>query len=248
MRLYVIRHGQKASPEPNRGRDRNPPLTDRGERQVNHLAEFLADEELDAVYSSSQLRALQTAERVHDRVDADWHVWPLFCETDQRRWEDRHADCRSDDSGPAAWPTGDSVPADSAHVDDPDARYTLSELPDEFPGVRLSQPFPWPDAWWVPTRGQTHAMGYARVELGLQALLDRHGDGGGVAIVCHGNAGDKALTSLLDMPRRRQSRRFSFSNTGVSRLDRRGAERWGIVYVNRTDHLPPELRDSERVF
>lgn len=41
---------------------------------------------LDAIYSSSLLRTLQTTKPTYDKLQAPWHVWPSLCETGRRRW------------------------------------------------------------------------------------------------------------------------------------------------------------------
>src|SRR6266536_1904048 len=63
-RLYLVRHGQS---EANvtwefSYRRVDPPLTERGLRQVNATAEYLASLDVDGLYSSPMTRALQTAE------------------------------------------------------------------------------------------------------------------------------------------------------------------------------------------
>jgi broad specificity phosphatase PhoE len=131
----------------------------------------------------------------------------------------------------------DRSPPDEELADELGGYRLLSELEETFPGVQLSQPFPWPDAWWRPTRGQTHSLGYARIELGFQALVDRHEAGEHVAIVCHGNLIDRMITMIMDFPRRGQRKRFYTDYTGISRLDRIEEDRWEIQYTNRTDHL-----------
>ena len=243
MRLYVIRHGHRADREEGYDGGGNTPLSETGEQQVEHLAEFVAGEDIDRLYSSCQLRALQTAEAVHRRVDGEWHVWPVFCETSTDTWGDRYRDSPELAERATVWRTDE--PVETPTFEEVEERhgnyYLLSNLAERFPDVQLSQPFPWPDAWWEPREGHTRTMGYARVELGLQALLDRHDDGDRIALVCHGNCGDKLMTALMDFPRR-QARRFSFDNTGVARLDRRESGEWRIVYANRTCHLTPELQ------
>lgn len=243
MRLYIVRHGRKASASPDYDGGWNAPLTETGTEQAEHLGEFLADEGVDSVYSSCLLRSLQTAAPVHDHVGGEWHVWPVFCETDPATLPERHAEKPDVAVELAAWPTGDPVdpPTDEELSERDGNYYLLSSLPERFPDARLSQPFPWPEAWWVPQTEQTRSMGYARAQLGLHALVERHRDGGSVAVVCHGNIADKMITALMDFPRR-QPGRFDFDYTGVACLQRREPDRWAIEYANRTAHLPPDLQ------
>ena len=244
MRLYIVRHGQKATTDPDYDGGPNPPLTETGERQAEHLAEFMAGEDLDCLYSSCQLRSLQTANAVYRQIDQEWHVWPVFCESNRTQWAALRANEPERAAQLAAWRIDEAIetPTENEIAENDGNYYLLSSVTEKFSGTRLSQPFPWPEAWWELRAGETRSMGYARVELGLQALVDRHDDGDRVAVVCHGNVGDKMMTTLMDFPRRHQPRRFGFDNTGVSRLDRREGDRWRIEYANRTAHLPAEIQ------
>ena len=58
MELILIRHGL-----PERRHDTsNPPLAAKGLDQAHRVAAWLADEKVDAVFASTMLRAIQTAE------------------------------------------------------------------------------------------------------------------------------------------------------------------------------------------
>ena len=54
MKLYLVRHGQKA------GWDRNSPLAKRGIEQAKRLGMALEDKSIDKIYCSTWLRAKQT--------------------------------------------------------------------------------------------------------------------------------------------------------------------------------------------
>ena len=243
MRIYIIRHGLRADFEPDYDGGSNPPLGKIGHRQAEHLAEFMAGEGIDGLYSSCMLRALQTAAPLHQKIGGDWNVWPVFCETDIRAWDARRQDDPDVAARAAAWPTGESVPVPTP--EEVEARegnyYLLSSLAKRFPGVKLTQPLRWPDAWWTSLEGGCRETGYARLELGIRALLSRHNDDDRVAVVGHGNSGDMLLRILMDFPRE-PLRRFWTDNACVSRvdIDENGQRR--LMYTNSTDHLPRELR------
>lgn len=61
MDLLWVRHAEPERVEAGTGVPANPPLTERGAEQAQRLAEWLTHERIDAVVSSPQLRARQTA-------------------------------------------------------------------------------------------------------------------------------------------------------------------------------------------
>lgn len=62
MRLYIARHGEcQAQVDPERGREPDTPLTERGREQARDLGRRLAAERLTHVLSSPLVRALETA-------------------------------------------------------------------------------------------------------------------------------------------------------------------------------------------
>lgn len=63
MELLLIRHGLPVRRELSEG-IADPELSTAGHQQAKHLAEYLSSERIDALYSSPQRRALQTAEPI----------------------------------------------------------------------------------------------------------------------------------------------------------------------------------------
>ena len=61
-------------------------LTERGRRQAVELAERLANDEIDAVYSSDLLRAVETAEPVAKRLGLPLQTLPELREVDVGTW------------------------------------------------------------------------------------------------------------------------------------------------------------------
>ncbi|MDQ1520423.1 MAG: 2,3-bisphosphoglycerate-dependent phosphoglycerate mutase, partial [Actinomycetota bacterium] len=59
--LLLVRHAEPERVEAGRGVPANPSLTERGRVQADRLAEWLAGEKIDAVVSSPQQRAIETA-------------------------------------------------------------------------------------------------------------------------------------------------------------------------------------------
>jgi broad specificity phosphatase PhoE len=67
MNLVWVRHAEPERIESGSGVPANPSLTERGRAQAVRLAEWLAHEHVDAVLSSPQRRAIETAEPVAAR-------------------------------------------------------------------------------------------------------------------------------------------------------------------------------------
>jgi probable phosphoglycerate mutase len=66
VKLLLIRHS-----EPDPGRDAlDPPLTERGRQLATDTGQWLAGEEITAVYSSTTRRAIETAALIAESVDA----------------------------------------------------------------------------------------------------------------------------------------------------------------------------------
>jgi len=61
MDLLLVRHAEPERIAPGTGQPANPSLTERGRHQAQRLAEWLVHEHIDAVVSSPQQRALETA-------------------------------------------------------------------------------------------------------------------------------------------------------------------------------------------
>jgi broad specificity phosphatase PhoE len=64
VNLIWVRHAEPERIEPGRGVPANPSLTDLGRAQARRLSDWLALEPIDAVLSSPQRRAIETAEPV----------------------------------------------------------------------------------------------------------------------------------------------------------------------------------------
>jgi phosphohistidine phosphatase len=70
VELYLLRHADAGDPAAWRGPDADRPLSSKGEKQSERLGSFLLGIGFhpDAIISSPKLRAMQTAERVGDRL------------------------------------------------------------------------------------------------------------------------------------------------------------------------------------
>jgi probable phosphoglycerate mutase len=86
--LLLVRHGETDwNAEGRLQGHTDRPLSDDGRRQARQLAEELADEPLDAVYSSDLARARETAEIVAERLGLPATLDPELREKDWGTWE-----------------------------------------------------------------------------------------------------------------------------------------------------------------
>jgi probable phosphoglycerate mutase len=84
MELLLIRHALPLRRELDEGEVADPPLAERGHAQANALAEWLADERIDAIYASPMRRAYETAEHVAERFGLPITVDPELAEFDRQ--------------------------------------------------------------------------------------------------------------------------------------------------------------------
>jgi broad specificity phosphatase PhoE len=85
--LLLARHGETDWNRDGRFQGHaDPPLNDRGRRQAHALADFLAAEPLEAIYSSDLLRAEETAQIVAMQRGMDVLVDPQLRERDVGEW------------------------------------------------------------------------------------------------------------------------------------------------------------------
>jgi probable phosphoglycerate mutase len=84
MELLLIRHALPVRRELEEGEIADPPLADQGHAQAEALADWLADERIDAIYASPMRRAYQTAEHVADRLGLPIVVDPELSEFDRQ--------------------------------------------------------------------------------------------------------------------------------------------------------------------
>jgi len=69
MDLLLVRHAEPERVAGGTGQPANPPLTAHGRRQAQRLADWLAYEHVDAIVSSPQRRAMETAQPLADAHD-----------------------------------------------------------------------------------------------------------------------------------------------------------------------------------
>ena len=223
MDLYLIRHAQSTNNALTNRMDRghDPTLTELGQQQAQCLAAYmhqrytLADGRPIVLYVSPMWRTLQTAAPVAEALGVTPSVWADIHERGGVYAYD-----------PA---TGEAVGAPGK---------TRSEMAAEFPSYALP-PEVGEDGWWHGNKESRDAA-YARAIRVSQALLARAEGDERIFLVTHGGFMDFLIKTLLNqLP----GEHIFYYNRNVSishvRLKREG--RLLVYYLNRVEHLPPEL-------
>lgn len=92
MKLYIIRHGQTDWNLAGKIQGRKDiPLNDQGRLQARALAEGMKGQPLAAVYSSPQIRALETAKAIAEPFGLSVECLPQLVEISYGSWEGRTA-------------------------------------------------------------------------------------------------------------------------------------------------------------
>jgi broad specificity phosphatase PhoE len=232
VELYLVRHAQSTTnalgnPQ---NRDSDPPLTELGRHQAKIVARHLAagmhlptwednysesSYGITRLYCSPMWRALQTAQHIAQALDLVPKVW-----IDVHEHGGIYLD-HGEEGGIVGFPGK-----------------TRTEILGEFPDYVLPEGIT-EQGWWHQGWEDRSAI-YARVirvaaELHRWAASDER-----IAIVTHGGLIDTLLKTLLNqLPGSHIY--FCHVNTAISLIGFRGDGHLDIAYLNRVDHLPPEL-------
>lgn len=235
VKLYIVRHGQPANQEPGYSGGPNPGLSRLGHEQAQRTARQLAQWGIDVLYSSPYQRAIETAQPIQKKLGVPWHLWPALSETGRRDWPKiRQAQSAGMDRDldPHA-PSSHEVARERPHFP------PVSKLVQQYPETEASQPFPWPDDWHIPLKGETREAAYARALQCIQALNARHQDDSRLALVCHGAFGSVLLTVLSGGPPCDHNR-FGFAHAAIARVDLFKDGRTMFELVDYIGHLLPD--------
>ena len=231
MVLYLIRHGQSWSNAlENRLRDRvaEPPLTEVGQMQAERVADYVnqiadkADGEaggpghgITRLYCSAMLRTLQTTAPIARAVNLVPRVW-LDVHEAGGVWLDE-----GDGRGPVGHPG-----------------LRRSEIEAQFPDFILPENIN-EEGWWGPLK-ETRDETMDRAQRVAKAIGEQFfGTEERVAIVSHGGFISGLIHAFLQEGGL-EGVYFSNHNTAINRLDFIDGL-LGVCYLNRVDHLPPEL-------
>jgi 2,3-bisphosphoglycerate-dependent phosphoglycerate mutase len=246
MQLYLLRHAQSQN---NANWDANPgqpyrysdiPLTDLGRQQARAAAEHLAQANpaspvspfnpdnrkgfgITHIYCSLMLRATETAHLIADRLDL-----PIYGRTDLHEW-----------GGVYEWDVDNDQ---RLGLPGPNRAYYA----EHYPRVILPADFH-PEGWWNNRPHEPHTEVPARARRVLKFIRQRHlKTDDRVLLVTHGGFINLFLDTLLGVTPQRAIKNLSNEqwfvthNTGLARIDM-GENFTGLLYLNRTVHLPDEL-------
>jgi len=236
MQLYFIRHAQSANNAlydatgADLGRVQDPELTPLGQLQAARLAETLRSGHPGAradagapgggygithLYCSLMIRAILTADAVGQALGLE----PIG-------WVDLH-------EGGGMWLADESTGEPQGMPGSP-----RSLLAQRFPRLHIP-PEVGESGWWNRPFEQKEER-LPRAQRVIASLQEKHGGTEDrVVLISHGNFYNYFLCAALGLPRVEHTW-FVSNNTGISRLDFSdgGVD---VLYLNRTDHLPPEM-------
>ena len=241
MKLYIIRHAQSTNNALANQRDRvyDPLLTELGYRQADivarHVAtgtdpEFVAgvSEEdtaadsrqgynISRLYCSAMQRSLLTARPIAEAMRIRPEIWVDIHE---------HGGIFLDHGGQQGII---GYPGKSR-----------SEILEEFPDYVLPDEVT-EEGWWDPKRGmEDWPACHGRAIKVAATLREWAASQERVAIISHGGFIDALLKALTDQLPSRQLY-YHHYNTAITRIDFRPEGPLDIRYINRFDHLPPDL-------
>ena len=227
MELYIVRHGQSTN---NALADRServadPPLTPLGRRQAEMVAQHLAtgmvkvpDGELrpygiGRLYCSAMERALDTAQVMGSALGLVPEVWLDIHEVG-------------------------GIYLDGPEGPEGYAGKTRQEIEDEYPGFVLPDGIT-DEGWWNRPREDRRAR-LLRAGRVVAALRERAGGDERIALVTHGGFVN-VLQKVLFRQAAGTNMWFDLYNTAISRIDFYADGHVSVQFLNRVDHLPPEL-------
>jgi 2,3-bisphosphoglycerate-dependent phosphoglycerate mutase len=241
MRLYLIRHGQSlnnALYEAGAERDRHydPELTEIGHEQARHVAKYLAEcpdmpgklvepFNLTHLYCSAMTRAMQTTQPIADALNMKPEVWIDVHEVGGLFLHD-------DDDKITGYPGPNRA-----------------EMSEKFPNYELGEAIT-EAGWWNASKGMELPPDFtARTIRVLHLLHERAHKDERIGIVSHGGFIDLLIKAFLrQIPTHPDLLFYTHYNTAITRIDfgegyggKPAPDRVRIHYMNRVNHLPPEL-------
>ena len=239
MQLYFIRHGQSANnllwdqTGSSKGRSVDAELTRMGRQQAELVAEILrqpgrpaaaqrndaydaTDLNITHLYTSLMVRAVATGSVIAEALDLPLVAWEDLHEVGGIYQEDEQ-------TGERIGQPGKSRAYFQAH----------------YPGLVLDRPGAYEAGWWDrPFEDLDQAS--IRARRFLRDLRERHtANEDRVAVISHGAFYNTLLRTVLEMPAESPCW-FMLNNAAISRFDFH-RDRIELVYLNRLDHLPPDL-------
>ena len=236
MELYIIRHGQSTNNALTNREDRgcDPPLTDLGRRQAELLAQHLATESqrvppgtrgyqergfgITHLYCSPMWRALQTAQPIGAALGLVPEVW-----IDIHEWGGIFLDL-GEPEGIVGYPGK-----------------TCSEILKEFPNYILPEGIT-EGGWW--NQGLEDRATFTARAIKVADVLQERAEAGAderIAIVTHAGFSAFLMRALFHQLLEPDIFWYHHYNTAFARIDLVSDEPLHLRYLNRADHLPPEM-------
>lgn len=245
MELYFIRHGQSQNNanwgNPDYKESPDPALTELGIEQACYVSEFIKGTQtlvnpkewntqnrygfgLTHIYTSLMERAVHTAAPTALALGLPFAAWEEIHESGGIFGRDGEVKSKGLPGKPRSYF---------------EQNFPELVLPRSLNGT----------GWWNNRPQETEEECHLRAKKFLSDLLVRHGDQEGqpeyrVAIFSHGGFYNHLMSVILRIPWRQVEQGYTswflLNNCAISRFDFRGSE-VGIVYLNRTDHLPDRL-------
>ena len=238
MDLFIIRHGQSANNALPDIRDRevDPPLTDLGERQAELLAKHLTSGEthdrvtadtgnttyqmrqgfgITSLFTSPMYRSLQTVQPIARSLGLEPTIWVDFHEEGGMYLN------HGGDEGLVGYPGR-----------------TRSEILSEFPNYHLPTSFN-DGGWWNKDHEDPSSV-LVRATKVAEQLHDIASNEDRVAIITHGGFMNALLKVLFGQNSQGQIY-YRHHNTAISRISMDLSDGGEVRYLNRVDHLSPEL-------
>lgn len=240
MRLYLIRHAQSTNNilTDERQRTYDPDLTPIGYQQANILAR--------ALLNTPEMPT--GAIGLDDGGDTTFRLTQLYCSPMWRALLTTRPLAAAFGLQPEVWV--DIHEEGGLYLEHEDGTVqgfpglTRHEMQRQFPGYRLP-PEITDEGWWNPARGRESAsQAMERAIRAAFALREQARSDARIALVTHGDFMSHLLKALLNqLPGQRHELYYAHYNTAITRIDfLEGTHRMLVHYVNRFEHLPPELR------
>ena len=238
MELYIIRHGQStnnALADPH-NRVHDPSLTDLGKRQADAIANFL----IEGIIPELAWNSPEVAEGQERR---GYGITHLYCSLMRRTLQTAQPIGQALGLNPEGWI---DIHEQGGMYLDHGAEDGLVEYPgmsrqeilDEFPNYVLPEKVT-EEGWWQGGYEDMPACQGRAIRV-AQQLREWSETDQKIAFISHGTFIDNVLKALFNqMPG--DNRYFFHYNTAVTRVDFHANGFVALHYMNRVDHLSPEL-------
>ncbi|HXF63414.1 MAG TPA: histidine phosphatase family protein [Caldilineaceae bacterium] len=257
MRLFIIRHAESANnrlaldltyEEYMAQRSPDPPLTERGQRQAKLLAEHLASDTIPETYHET-IPTRQDGQEPPARYGG-YHITHLYCSPMLRTLQTAQPVVAALGLKPTVWVEihehggmfkGNPRSGEELIIH---PGLTRAAIQADFPEYELPETIT-EKGWWNSGYEDMPAC-YARAirvarDLRRRAQEERVAEvESHIAIISHGTFVDALIKALFNQLPERQIF-YHHYNTGISRIDFMPNGSLFLRYLNRVQHLPPEM-------